>query len=100
VIPLGHYLILSGLMFVVGVVGVIVRRNSIVVLMCIELMLNAADLALVALSQAAGNLHGQVAAFFVIIVAAAGAAVGLAIIIAFFRTVRSVETSDAGELKG
>ena len=98
-VPISFYVTLSMLMFLIGAVGVIVRRNAIVVFMCIELMLNAANLALVALSKTAGNLDGQIGVFFVMVVAAAEAAVGLAIIISLFRASKSVETSDAGELR-
>lgn len=85
-------------MFTIGVVGVVIRRNSIVVFMCIELMLNSVNLTFVALSRSVGNLDGQIAVFFVMVVAAAEAAVGLAIIISVFRNIKSVETTDASEL--
>ena len=98
-IPISYYLTLSAIMFTIGVVGVVVRRNAIVVFMCIELMLNAVNVSFVALSRSVGNLNGQIAVFFVMVVAAAEAAVGLAIIISVFRTIQSVETSDSGELK-
>ena len=98
-IPVSYYLTLSAIMFTAGCVGVAVRRNSIVVFMCIEIMLNAVNVAFVALSQATGNLTGQIAVFFVMVVAAAEAAVGLAIIISVFRAIKSVETTDSGELK-
>ena len=94
-----HYLTLSSLMFAIGAVGVIVRRNAIVVFMCIELMLNAANLAFVALSKYTGNLDGQIAVFFVMVVAAAEAAVGLAIIISLFRVSQSIETTQASDLR-
>ena len=87
-------------MFTLGVIGVITRRNAIVVFMCIELMLNAVNLTLVAFSKLQGNLDGQIAVFFVMVVAAAEASVGLAIIISTFRSIRSVETSNASILKG
>ena len=80
-IPLSSYLTLSAVIFTIGAIGVVLRRNAIVVFMCIELMLNAVNLSFVALSRATGNLDGQLAVFFVMIVAAAEAAVGLAIII-------------------
>ena len=94
-----HYLTLSALLFTIGAVGVLVRRNAIVVFMCVELMLNASNLAFVAFSQANGNLDGQVAAFFVMVVAAAEVVVGLAIIVAIFRTRRSASVDDASLLK-
>lgn len=97
---LSYWIMLSAVLFGIGAVGVIIRRNVLVVLMCIELMLNGTNLALVSFSRFQGNLQGQVMAFFVIVVAAAEAAVGLAIIISLFRTAKSVESSDAGDLKG
>lgn len=98
-VPLSYYLTLSAIMFTLGVIGVAVRRNAIIVLMCIELMLNAANIAFVAVSRSVGNLDGQIAVFFVMVVAAAEACVGLAIIIAVFRSMKSVETSEASELR-
>jgi NADH-quinone oxidoreductase subunit K len=98
-IPISYYLTLSAIMFAVGCVGVAVRKNAIVVFMCIELMLNAVNLSFVAFSRYLGNIDGQIAVFFVLTVAAAEAAVGLAIIIALFRALKSVDTSDAAELK-
>lgn len=98
-VPVSYYLVLAALMFTIGVVGVIVRRNAIVVFMCIELMLNAVNITFVALSRFNANLDGQIAVFFVMVVAAAEAAVGLAIIISLYRNLQSVETSDASELK-
>ncbi len=98
-VPVNYYLVLAAIVFVIGAVGVMVRRNSIVVFMCIELMLNAVNLTFVALSQATGNIDGQIAVFFVMVVAAAEAAVGLAIIIAVFRSLQSVETGDASDMK-
>lgn len=99
-IPISYYLAVSAVMFVVGTVGVIVRRNAIVVFMCIELMLNAVNISFVALSRSVGNLQGQIAVFFVMVVAAAEAAVGLAIIISAFRAVKSIETTDTAHLRG
>jgi NADH-quinone oxidoreductase subunit K len=87
------------MMFVLGALGVIIRRNVIVVFMCIEMMLNAVNLSFVALSQMVGNLTGQVAVFFVMVVAAAEAAVGLALFIALFRSTRSIETSSVNQLR-
>ena len=80
------YVILSAILFTIGTIGVLTRRNAIVVFMCVELMLNAANLALVAFSRMHGNLDGQVTAFFVMVVAAAEVVVGLAIIMTIFRT--------------
>ncbi len=93
------YLVLSSILFVIGAVGVLIRRNAIVVFMCVELMLNAANLALVAFSNLWGNLDGQVAAFFVMVVAAAEVVVGLAIIMTIFRTRRSASVDEARLLK-
>ena len=95
----GSYMILSAMLFTIGVVGVVVRRNAIVVFMCIELMLNSVNISFVALSRHVGNLDGQVGVFFVMVVAAAEAAVGLAIIISLFRSARSIETTNAGDLR-
>ncbi|HVU73204.1 MAG TPA: NADH-quinone oxidoreductase subunit NuoK [Mycobacteriales bacterium] len=93
------YLYLSAALFVIGAMGVLLRRNAIVVFMCIELMLNASNLALVAFSRMNGKLDGQVIAFFVMVVAAAEVVVGLAIIISIFRTRRSASVDDANLLK-
>ena len=98
-VPISYYLTLSAIMFTLGVIGVIVRRNALVVFMCIELMLNAVNLSFVAFSRSVGNLDGQIAVFFVMVVAAAEAAVGLAIIISLFRSTKSIETSDAAEMR-
>ncbi|TDD21042.1 NADH-quinone oxidoreductase subunit NuoK [Nonomuraea diastatica] len=94
-----HYLILSGLLFAIGALGVLVRRNAIVVFMCVELMLNACNLAFVTFSRQVGNLEGQIIAFFVMVVAAAEVVVGLAIIVTIFRTRRSASVDDANLLK-
>ena len=94
-----HYLALSALLFTIGAVGVLVRRNAIVLFMCIELMLNAANLALVTFARMHGDLTGQVIAFFVMVVAAAEVVVGLAILILVFRTRRSVNVDDVNLLK-
>lgn len=98
-VPISWYIVLAAAIFFVGALGFVVRRNAIVVFMCLELMLNAVNLTFVAFSQSLMNLHGQLAVFFVMVVAAAEAAIGLAIIIAVFRSVRSVETHDVGEMK-
>lgn len=94
-----NYLYLSALLFSIGAVGVLTRRNAIVVFMCIELMLNAANLAFVTFARINGNLDGQVAAFFVMVVAAAEVVVGLSIIVMIFRTRRSASVDDASLLK-
>ena len=94
-----EYLTLSMLLFTIGAAGVLIRRNAIVVFMCIELMLNATNLAFVSFSNQHGTLDGQVAAFFVMVVAAAEVVVGLAIIMSIFRTRRSASVDDANLLK-
>ncbi len=94
-----NYLYLAALLFTIGAVGVVVRRNAIVVLMCIELMLNAANLTLVTFSRLNGNLNGQVVAFFTMVVAACEVVVGLAIIVAIYRSRRSASIDDASLLK-
>ncbi|MDP4500752.1 NADH-quinone oxidoreductase subunit NuoK [Nonomuraea sp. NBC_00507] len=94
-----QYLVLSGLLFAIGAIGVLIRRNAIVVFMCVELMLNACNLAFVAFSRQVGNLEGQIIAFFVMVVAAAEVVVGLAIIVTIFRTRRSASVDDANLLK-
>jgi len=93
------YMILSATIFAIGVLGVLVRRNVLVMFMSIELMLNAVNLALVALSRQLGSLDGQVLVFLVITVAAAEAAVGLAIIICLFRNKKSVNVDDFNLMK-
>ncbi len=93
------FLVLSALLFSIGTIGVLVRRNAIVVFMCVELMLNACNLAFVTFSRLHGNLDGQIAAFFVMVVAAAEVVVGLAIIMTIFRTRRSASVDDASLLK-
>lgn len=93
------YLLLSSTLFLIGAGGVLLRRNSIVVFMSVELMLNAANLAFVAFARMHGNLDGQVMAFFVMVVAAAEVVVGLAIIVTIFRSRRSASVDDASLLK-
>ena len=93
-----HYIFLAVFLFAVGAVGVLVRRNAIVIFMCIELMLNACNLAFVAFARMHGNLDGQVIAFFVMVVAAAEVVVGLAILMAIFRARRSASVDDANLL--
>ena len=96
---LDYYLYLSAVLFTIGAIGVLVRRNAIVVFMCIELMLNAVNLTLVTFSRINGGLDGQVIAFFVMVVAAAEVVVGLAILMAIYRTRRSTSVDDANLLK-
>jgi NADH-quinone oxidoreductase subunit K len=94
------YLLLSALLFTIGVVGVLLRRNAIVVFMCIELMLNAVNLSFLAFARAAGNLDGQILAFFVMVVAAAEVVVGLGILVVIFRKRASTSVDDIDLLKG
>ena len=94
-----NYLILAALLFTIGAIGVVVRRNAIVVFMCVELMLNAANLTLVTFSRINGNLEGQVVAFFTMVVAACEVVVGLAIIVTIYRSRRSASIDDASLLK-
>jgi NADH-quinone oxidoreductase subunit K len=94
-----NYVILAAVLFTIGTVGVLVRRNAIVVFMSIELMLNAANLAFVAFARMQGNLEGQVIAFFVMVVAAAEVVVGLAIIVAIYRSRRSASIDEPNLLK-
>lgn len=98
-VPLESYLILSAVMFIIGAVGVVTRRNAIIVFMSIELMLNSVNLTLVAFSAFFGDAIGQVLVFFVMTVAAAEAAVGLAIVIALFRKKQTVSLDEINILK-
>ena len=98
-IGLNQYLILSAILFAIGVTGVLVRKNAIIVFMSIELMLNAVNLAFIAISHFTGDLGGQVFVFFVMTVAAAEVAVGLAIIITIFRNRESINIDDVNILK-
>ena len=98
-VPLNYYLVLSALVFAVGVTGVIIRRNLIVILMSVELMLNAANLTFIAFSRSLGSMEGQVIVFFVMTVAAAEAVVGLAIIISLFRHRQSLDPQEMQLLK-
>ena len=95
----GNYVALAVILFVIGAVGVLIRRNAMVIFMCIELMLNAVNLAFVAFARLHGLVDGQVVAFFVMVVAAAEVVVGLAILTAIFRTRRSASVDDANLLK-
>ena len=98
-IGLDHYLVVSALLFCLGLLGVIIRRNLIVMYMGLELMLNAANLALVAFSHFNADLHGQVLVFFIITVAAAEVAVGLALIVAIYRKRQTTDVTDLTHLK-
>lgn len=98
--PVSYYLVLAGVLFSIGTVGVLVRRNALVIFMSIELQLNAVNLTLVAFARQLADLSGQVLAFFSMIVAAAEAVVGLAIIVAIYRRRRSVNVDDVSVLRG
>ena len=93
-----HYLYLAVILFVIGAIGVMIRRNALVAFMSVELMLNAANLALVAFAFQHGNLDGQVASFFVMVVAAAEVVVGLGIIVSIYKTRRSTSVNNANLL--
>ncbi len=103
-VPLNYLLVLSGVLFTIGVLGVLVRRNAIVIFMSIELMLNSANLAFIAFARsfapAAEALRGHILVFFVIAVAAAEVAVGLALIVVIFRTKKSIDVDQVSSLKG
>ena len=94
-----HFLVLSALMFLIGAMGVLLRRNTIIVLMSLELMLNSANLALVTFSRAYGNLEGQVAVFLIMAIAAAEVAIGLAIIVKIYRDQRTINCDSVSNLK-
>jgi NADH-quinone oxidoreductase subunit K len=99
-IPISYFIALSLLLFVLGIIAFFVKRDLITMFMAVEVMLNAANLALIALAKAAGSLGGQVIVFFVITVAAAEAAVGLAIILLVFRQKKTIKTEDMRLMKG
>lgn len=98
-VPLNHYILFSSIIFCIGVVGVLIRRNMIVIMMSIELMLNSVNLLLVAFSVHHGDPSGQVFVFFVMALAAAEVAVGLAIIIMIYRNTKSVDINTLNKLK-
>lgn len=98
-LSLEYYLILSALIFLIGTIGVLTRRNAIIIFMCIELMLNSVNLTLVAFSQYFGNMTGQIMVLLVMTVAAAEAAVGLAIVLALFRNKQTVYLDEINLLK-
>jgi NADH-quinone oxidoreductase subunit K len=100
-IPLNHYLVLGALLFAISVVGIFLnRKNIIILLMAIELMLLAVNMNFVAFSHYLGDLSGQVFVFFILTVAAAESAIGLAILVALFRNLKSINVGDIGSLKG
>lgn len=98
-LALHNYLILSAILFSIGTIGVLTRRNAIVIFMCVEMMLNAVNLTFVAFSRYLGNIDGQVFVFFVMTVAAAEAAVGLALMIAFYKNRESIDVEDINLMK-
>lgn len=99
-VGINHYLVLSGVLFVIGMLGVLLRRNAIVILMSIELMLNAVNISFVAFSRYAGNIDGQVMVFFVMTIAAAEAAVGLALAVTIFKKFKEVNIRFFEHMKG
>ncbi len=99
-IPLNYYLILSAVLFTIGVVGVLIKRNPIVIFMCVELMLNAVNLTFVAFSRYKGDLGGQMMVIFVMAVAAAEVAVGLGILVSIFRNRASISVDEIDLMKG
>ncbi len=99
-VPINYYIILSAILFTIGVTGVLIRRNALIIFMSIELMLNAANLALVAFNSVLNSFSGQIIVFFVIAVAAAEVAVGLALIVEIFRSKKSIDVDQMSSLKG
>ena len=99
-VPVNYYIVLSAILFTIGVIGVLSRRNSLIIFMSIELMLNAANLAFVAFSSVIRSFSGQIFVFFVIAVAAAEVAVGLALIVEIFKSKRSIDVDQMSSLKG
>jgi NADH-quinone oxidoreductase subunit K len=98
-IPLPYYLIVSAILFSIGTIGVLTRKNAIVIFMCVELMLNAVNLTFIAFSRDLGKIDGQVFVFFIMTVAAAEAAVGLALMIAFYKNRESIDVEDINLMK-
>ncbi len=99
-VPIGYYLVISAVLFTLGVIGVLLRRNALVVFMSIELMLNAVNLAFVAFARQWGTLEGQIVVFFVLVVAAVEVVVGLGIIVDIFRSRDTVDLDDVNLLRG
>jgi NADH-quinone oxidoreductase subunit K len=99
-VPVNYYIVLSAILFTIGVVGVLTRRNALIIFMSVELMLNAANLAFVAFSSVIQSFSGQIFVFFVIAVAAAEVAVGLALIVEIFKSKRSIDVDQLSSLKG
>ena len=99
-VPVNYYIVLSAILFTIGVVGVLTRRNALIIFMSVELMLNSANLAFVAFSSVIKSFTGQIFVFFVIAVAAAEVAVGLAVIVEIFKSKRSIDVDQMSSLKG
>jgi len=99
-VPTSYYVLLSAILFAIGAVGVLTRRNVIVMFMSVELMLNSANIALVAFSRQWASVDGQIMSFFVITVAAAEVAVGLALLVGIFRTRRTTNVDDVSQMRG
>ncbi|HAW08404.1 MAG TPA: NADH-quinone oxidoreductase subunit NuoK [Bacteroidetes bacterium] len=98
-IPIEYYLILSGILFAIGILGVIIRRNTIVIFMAIEIMLNSVNLTFIAFSSYLGDISGQIFVFFIMAVAAAESAIGLAIILALFRKKQTIYVDEVNTFK-
>jgi NADH-quinone oxidoreductase subunit K len=99
-LPITYYLGLSAILFTIGALGVLVRRNAIIIFMSVELMLNAANLVFVAYARYLNSMNGQIIVFFIMAVAAAEVAVGLALIVAIFHTKQSIDVDEISNLKG
>lgn len=99
-VPVSYYLVLSAIMFTIGLVGVMLRRNALVMFMSLELMFNAGNLAFVTFARMYGNLNGQLVVFFVMTAAAAEVAIGLALMVEIFRTKRSIDIDELNSMKG
>jgi NADH-quinone oxidoreductase subunit K len=99
-VPLIHFVLIATMLFIVGIVGVLVRKNALIIFMSIELMLNAVNLLLIAFSSYKSDAHGQIFVFFIMAVAAAEVAVGLAIIVMIFRNIKTIDISLLNKLKG
>ena len=99
-VPVNYYIILSAVLFTIGALGVLIRRNALIIFMSVELMLNSANLAIVAFSSAIQSFDGQIFVFFVIAVAAAEVAVGLALIVEIFKSKHSIDVDQMNGLKG
>ena len=99
-VPVSYYIALSAVLFVIGILGVLVKRNALVIFMSLELMFNAANLAFVTFARLFGDMEGQLFVFFVMTVAAAEVAIGLALMVEIFRSKRGVDTDELNSLKG